>query len=156
LPVSRIHLMLTRAGVGCAQIFALSLLPPFLITGASHLMHQAMPLSYGLRFVPLWAIGGMLTFALSFLASVVIPNEYGSLAAAYMAYIFYLAGVRHPRLGPYHMHVADFMSGFNPGQLDTHTMLWGATYPLTPIFGFFAAAAMLVVASTLITTRQDF
>lgn len=155
LPVSRVHLVLTRAGMGFAQVFALSLLPPFLLTGASHLVHQPMPLWYGLPFIPLWAIGGLLTFAVSFLFSVLLTNEYVSLAAAYVVYVFYLAGARHPRLQPYHLHVTDFMSGFSPGALDRNTMLWGSTYPLASILGFFATGVILISLSAFVTTRQD-
>jgi ABC-2 type transport system permease protein len=155
LPVSRVRLVLTRAATGLAEVLVLSLLPPFFITGASHLIHQPMPLGYGLQFIPLWTIGGMVTFGIAFIFSVLFTNEYVALAAAYMTYFFYLAGVRHPRL-KYNLHVADFMSGQFPGQLDRSTMLWGNTYPLTPIIGFFIAGVILVAVSTFVTTRQDF
>jgi hypothetical protein len=114
-----------------------------------------MPLGYGLPFIPLWAIGGLLTFGISFLFSVLFTNEYVALAAAYTTYILYLAGVRHPLLGRYHLHVADFMSGLSPGQLGRSTMQWGNTYPLTPIVGFFIAAALLIAVSVFVTTRQE-
>lgn len=155
LPASRVSLIASRAAVGVLQVFALALLPPFLVTGASHLVHQQLPLAYGLPFVPLWAVGGMFTFAISFLSSVVFASEYVSLAVAYITYIFYLAGVRYPRVGPYHLHVADFMSGMLPRYLDLHTMLWGSTYALTPIAGFAAAALALLCVGALITLRQD-
>jgi ABC-2 type transport system permease protein len=155
LPVSRTSLVISRATLGLLQILALSLIPPFVITAASHLVHQQLPLAYGLRFVPLWAVGGIFTFAISFLASVIFTSEYVALAVAYITYIFYLAGVRYPRLSSYQLHVADFMSGLLPRYLDTHTMLWGPAYALTPIFGFFIAALALLSLGTFITTRQD-
>jgi ABC-2 type transport system permease protein len=155
LPVSRIRTVMTRATAGFAQVLALSLLPPFLITGASYLMHEPMPLAYGLRFVPLWGIGGFFTLSLAFLFSVVFASEYVSLAVAYVTYILYLAGAGHPWMSPYHLHVADFMSGFGSGALDRATMLWGNRYPVTQMVGFFAAGVVLIVASGFITTRQD-
>jgi ABC-2 type transport system permease protein len=155
LPVSRISLVLSRATLGAVQILALSLLPPFLIAGASALVHQPFSLWYGLHFVPLWAIGGVFTFAMSFLFSALLSNEYVSLVSAYMAYMFYLAATRHPRLSAYHMHVADFMSGFHPGYLNRTTMLWNAHYPVLPLFGFLAAGMLFVAVATFVTTRQD-
>jgi len=155
LPVSRTMLVLQRAGIGLAQVFVLSLFPPFLVTGASLLMHQHLPLAYGLPFIPLWTIGGFTTYALSFLCSVLIPSEYGALACAYVIYIFTLAAARHPRIAGYHLHVADFMSGNAPHQLDPHTTLWTGMYPMAPLFGFFAAGLFMVAAATLVTRRQD-
>ncbi len=85
----------------------------------------------------------------------IFSSEYVSLAVAYLGYIFYLAAVRHPRLGAYHLHVADFMSGIFPHYLDRTTMLWTGSYAVTPIAGFLATALLLVAASGLIASRQD-
>lgn len=82
-------------------------------------------------------------------------SEYVSLAVAYVAYMFYLAGVRHPRLSHFLLHVADFMSGIFPQYLDRTFMLWTNTYPLTPIAGFLGATLLLVALSGLLTTRED-
>jgi ABC-type transport system involved in multi-copper enzyme maturation permease subunit len=155
LPVSRTSLVLSRAGVGLLQIVALSLIPAFAVTAGSHMVHQELPLSYGIRFAPLWAAGGIFTFAISFLSSVIFSSEYVSLAVAYITYIFYLAGVRHPRLAAYHLHAADFMSGFLPNYLDRTTMLWGSTYALAPILWFFVAGLTLIAVGTMVTARQD-
>jgi hypothetical protein len=54
-----------------------------------------------------------------------------------------------------HLHVADFMSGTDPGDLDPKTMLWSGTYPMTWVVGFLSAALVLIGVSTVITTRQD-
>jgi len=155
LPTSRPRLVITRAVMGFFQVLTLSILPPFILAATSPLVHQQLPLSYGLPFIPLWAIGGLFTFAVSFLCSVLFTSEYVALAVAYMSYMFYLAGVRHPRLAPYHLHVADLMSGDAPHQLDPHTTLWVGTYPIAPIFGFLAAAIFLLAIATFITTHQD-
>jgi len=141
--------------MGMLQVLALAMIPPFLVTAASHIVHQQLPLGYGLRFVPLWAVGGIFTFAISFLSSVLFDSEYVSLAVAYIAYIFYLAGARHPRLAPYHLHAADFMSGLLPQYLDRTTMLWGPNYAIVPILYFFAAALALIVVGMMVTARQD-
>jgi hypothetical protein len=155
LPISRPHLVLTRAIVGAVQVFVLSLIPPFLIWATSPLVHQSMPLAYGLGFIPFWTIGGLVTFGITFLCSVIFTSEYTALAVGYLSYMFYLAACRHPRLNRYPLHVADFMSGRFGHAMDSHTLLWTGTAPFTLIAGFALAAIVLVSVSAFITTRQD-
>jgi ABC-type transport system involved in multi-copper enzyme maturation permease subunit len=155
LPVSRMNLVVSRATLGIFQVLALSVVPSLVVTAASHLSGEQLPLDYALGFIPLWAAGGIFTFAVSFLASVLFSSEYVSLAAAYLAYMFYLAAVRHPSLSRFHLHAADFMSGLFPHYLDRTTMLWTNTYALSPIAGFLAAAMMLLVLGGIATIKQD-
>jgi ABC-type transport system involved in multi-copper enzyme maturation permease subunit len=155
LPVSRVRLVVSRATLGFIQIFVLSLLTPFVVSGVSIMMGYDLPLSYGLRFVPLWTIGGILTYSVSFLCSVLFTNEYVSLVSAYMVYMFYLAAVRYPRLSQYHLHIADFMSGLSPGYVNRSTMLWNGTYPITPLVGFGVAGIVIIALGVFATTRQD-
>jgi ABC-2 type transport system permease protein len=86
---------------------------------------------------------------------VLFSSEYVSLATAYLAYMFYLAAVRHPSLSRFHLHAADFMSGLFPHYLDRTTMLWTNSYALSPIAGFLAAAMMLLVLGGIVTIKQD-
>ena len=155
LPVSRPRLVLTRAIVGFLQILSVSFLPPVILWAASPLVHQQLPLSYGLPFIPLWIIGGLVTFAFSFLCSVLFTSEYVALAVAYMVYMFYLASTRHPRLAAYPLHIADFMSGRLGGMIDPHTLLWTGNFSATMLAGFFAAALVMLSIATFITTHQD-
>jgi ABC-2 type transport system permease protein len=155
LPVSRINLVASRATLGMLQVVALSAVPSLLVTAASHLAGENLPLDYALRFIPLWAVGGIFTLAFSFLASVLFSSEYVSLAVAYMAYVFYLAAVRYPSLRRFHLHAADFMSGLSPHYMDHTTMLWTNSYSLFPIAGFLAAAMTLFVLGGIVTMKQD-
>jgi ABC-2 type transport system permease protein len=155
LPVSRVSLVASRAALGLFQVLALSAVPSLVVTAASHVAGEQLPLDYALRFIPLWAAGGMFTFAVSFLASVLFSSEYVSLAAAYLAYMFYLAAVRYPSLSRFHLHAADFMSGLFPHYLNRTTMLWTDTYALFPIAGFLAAAMILIVLGGVVTINQD-
>jgi ABC-2 type transport system permease protein len=155
LPVSRMNLVASRATLGIFQVLALSAVPSLVVTAASHLAGEQLPLDYAMGFIPLWAAGGIFTFAVSFLASVLFSSEYVSLAAAYLAYMFYLAAVRHPSLSRFHLHAADFMSGLFPHYLDRTTMLWTNTYALSPIAGFLAAAMVLLVLGGIVTIKQD-
>lgn len=155
LPVSRVGLVASRAGLAAMQIVALSLIPSLILPYASRLVGQQLPDGYALHFIPLWITGGLFTFAFSFLASVLIANEYASLAVSYVVYMFYLAAARHPVLSRFHIHAADFMSGYHPHYLDRSTMLWAGTYPVAPIAGFFAAALLLLCVGGAVTARQD-
>jgi ABC-2 type transport system permease protein len=155
LPVSRFRIVASRAALGLVQVLALTAIPTMILPAASHLAGQQLPFDYAVRFIPLWFAGGCFTFAISFVASALFASEYVSLAVAYVTYIFYLAAVRHPYLGRVHLHVADFMSGMFPHYLDRGTMLWSGSYALLPIAGFFAAAAVLVLLSSLVVRRQD-
>ena len=155
LPVSRLKMVASRAALGILQVLALSVLPSLLLTPASHLAGEQLPIVYALRFIPLWAAGGIFTFAVSFLASVLFSSEYVSLAVAYLVYVFYLAAARYPGLRRFHLHVADFMTGVFPHYLDRTTMLWTNTYALSPIAGFLAAAMMLFLLGGIVTINQD-
>jgi len=155
LPVSRASLVASRASLGFVQVLILAAIPSLIVTVVARAVGQELPLDYALRFIPLWAAGGIFTFAISFIASVLLSSEYVSLAVAYLTYIFYLAAVRHPTFGRFHLHVADFMSGLFPHYLDRSTMLWTSTYAINPIVCFFAAALLLIAVSGLVTSRQD-
>jgi ABC-2 type transport system permease protein len=155
LPTSRFALVASRAALGLLQVLALAAIPSLVVPAVSHLVGQQIPLNYALRFIPLWAAGGIFTFGISFLASVIFSSEYVSMAVSYIAYVFYLAAARYPTLQHFHLHAADFMSGLFPHYLDRTTMLWTGTYALTPIVGFCAIAVLLIAVGNLVTTRQD-
>jgi len=156
LPVSRPRLVVTRALVGLLQVFALSLLPPFIVWATSPLVHQSMPLSYGLNFIPFWTIGGFATFSVTFLCSVLFTGEYTALAVGTVFYLFYIVvcqSVTPFRLYP--LHVAEFTGGRLGNVIDAHTLLWTGNGSFTLFAGFTLAAITLIAASAFITARQD-
>ena len=155
LPISRAGLVASRAALGIVQVIVLAAIPSLIVTAASHAVGQQLPLDYAARFIPLWIAGGVFTFAISFVASVLFSSEYVSLAVAYLTYIFYLAAARYPALSRFHLHVADLMSGFFPHYLDRATMLWTNTYALSPIVCFFVAGLLLIGVGGVVTSRQD-
>lgn len=155
LPVSRARLVTSRAAVGTLQIFTLSMVPALVLPLASRIAGRYIPMTYVALFIPLWIAGGIFTFSVSFLASVLFTSEYVSLAVAYVGYIFYLAAVRHPRLSHFHLHAADFMSGLFPHYLDRTTRLWTGNYGLEPIVWFVTAGLGLMAIGAIITRRQD-
>ena len=155
LPVGRVRLVASRAMVGLLQIIALSLLPALIVWAGSPVIGEHVPLSYGLGYVPFWIVGGLVTYAVAFVCSVIFQSEYVALAVSYVSYMFYLAACRHPRLGEYPLHVADFMSGRLGHALDRHTDLWTGVFPVTMVCGYVVAALAMLSLSALVTTRQD-
>jgi len=156
LPIRRPRLVMTRALVGYLQVFALSLLPPFIVWTTSPLVHQSMPLSYGLNFLPFWTIGGFATFSITFLCSVLFTGEYTALAVGSVSYFFYIIvcqSVNPFRLYP--LHVAEFMGGRLGNVIDANTLLWTGNSSFTLLAGFTLAAITIIAACTFITTRQD-
>lgn len=156
LPIRRPRLVMIRALVGYFQVFALSLLPPFIVWATSPLVHQSMPLSYGLNFLPFWTIGGFATFSVTFLCSVLFTSEYTALAVGSVSYFFYIIvcqSVNPFRLYP--LHVAEFMGGRLGNVIDANTLLWTGNSSFTLLAGFTLAAITIIAACTFITTRQD-
>ncbi len=155
LPVSRPRQVLTRALFGMAQVAAIAFASMLLVWTASNLLGHAYPIGTPLLFAVLWTTGGGITFALSFLCSVVISSEYTALAVAYVVYLFALAAARLPRLRPYPLHVTDVMNGRAGQVLNGYTLLWNGHTPVHLVAGYLAAALLFFAASTLITQRQD-
>ncbi|MEO6910602.1 MAG: ABC transporter permease subunit [Edaphobacter sp.] len=155
LPISRTRLIATRAGVGVFQVAVLSLLPALLIFAASPVVHQHFPLEWALPFVGLWMAGGLATFALSFVCSVIFASEYTSLAVSYVVYFFYLAATRLPSLAPYPLHIGDIMSGRVHALMDLKTAMWTGDFPVAIFSGFIAASMLMFFVANLITRRQD-
>jgi hypothetical protein len=155
LPISRVRLVASRIFVGFAQIVALSLAPPIFIWALSPVVHQSIPLAYGMHYVPFWVLGAMATFCFTFLCSVIFTSEYTALVVGYMVYMFYLAGARYPALRPYPLHIADFMSGALGNVMDRHTDLWTGGFPLPLLCGYLLASVAVLSLSAWITTRQD-
>lgn len=154
LPVCRPRLVAVRALVGFLQIFALSLLPPFIVWATSPLVHRSMPLIYGLNFIPFWTIGGFVTFGVTFLCSVLFTGEYSALAVGCLSYMFYIV-VCQSVTQLYPLHVADFMGGRLGNVIDAHTLLWTGNTSFVLLTGFTLGAIVLITASAFITLRQD-
>jgi ABC-2 type transport system permease protein len=155
LPVSRTRLIAARAVVGMAEVAALTLLPVVVLWAGSMLVGEQFSPAQSLPFVPLWFAGGMLTFSISFLSSVIFQSEYTALATAYVAYVFYLAGTHHPKLRIYPLNVGDLMNGWLGHFINPQTLGWSGTMPMAILCGFVAAALCLFVTAAWITSRQD-
>jgi ABC-2 type transport system permease protein len=155
LPVSRTRWIATRAAVGMAEVVVLTLLPVVVLWAGSPLVGERFSPAQSLPFVPLWIAGGMLTFAISFLSSVIFQSEYTALAAAYVAYVFYLVGTHYPKLRAYPLNAGDLMSGWLGHFINPHTLAWSGAMPMAILCGFVAAALILLTTANCIAMRQD-
>ena len=154
LPVSRFSLVASRAALGLLQVLALATVPSLVVTLASHLAGEQLPLDYAVRFIPLWAAGGIFTFAISFLCSIFCRT--GMSRSLRRTWLTCSTSLRCAiSLSRFPLHAADFAGGIFPHYLDRTTMLWTNSYAFSPIAGFLAAAAILLVLGGMVTAKQD-
>ena len=136
LPVSRLHLVAARAGVGWLELVVLAL-PASLFT--------ASPLPSWL----LWVAGGSSLFAVAFLASSVLAGEYTPFVVSWIAFFGHTTTTQYvrlmrPALRPYLFTLQEIMSRLRPFSTALAVMvLAGVSCAL------FAGAAAY-------TTRKDF
>ncbi len=154
LPVSRLRQLMDRALFEAAQMVFIAFSSLLLVWALSNLLGHALPLSLTLVFAMLWAVGGLLVFAITFFLSIVIPGEYTTVGAAYVGYMAYLTLVqvfmRH-----YPVDGSKLMMGDFGNVIDQHTLLWTGNVPVAILAGFLAASAILVSAGVTIGARQE-
>ena len=136
LPVSRLRLVATRAGVGWIELVALALLAaPF----------TASPLQSWL----LWVAGGSALYAFAFLASSVLAGEYTPFVVAWIAFFAHTTTTQYvrlmrPALRPYLFTLQEIMSRLRP-------------FPtLLAVAVLAGVSCALLAAAALVTRRRDF
>ena len=155
LPVGRGRMVAWRAIMGLLQVVAISLVPILVLSATSPLVSERFALQHGLVFVPLWIIGGIATYSLAFLFSVLFTNEFAALGAAYGVFLIYQLTTRLPNLHPHLLSVGDLMIGKLGNMINLQTLEWTGTIPLTALCEFTAIALCLFVAAGYITRRQE-
>jgi len=156
LPATRRRMAAVRAAIGLLEMIALALVPALVVPVLSPLVHEAYPLLDTLRFALLWAVGGSLLFALSFLLSTLFSGEYTALLAAYViVFAHTLVAIWRP-VRPYHLNLMQTMGGWRVVHLGAqHEVLFG---PLP----WIRLTTIALLATTLMTIsleriqRQDF
>src|SRR5258708_11466340 len=111
LPVSRLHLVSVRAGLGFAQVAALSLLPAIVIPALSPITGQLYPWSQAMQFAVLWAVAGALIFMIGFLASSLFGGEYTAPVVAFLGLLVYSVVADLPFFERHSLDIHDIMSG---------------------------------------------
>ncbi len=156
LPVSRLHLVSTRAAVGIVEIAVLSFLPGLTVCAASRAVGEYYPWSQGLQFGLLWAIGGAFIFMIGFLASSIFAGEYTAPAIAFLALLLYSVMVDVPPIERYVPDVHDMMSGTGMPYFQTHQCLLVGPLPWQMLIVFLITSVGLLVVAGSITQQQDF
>jgi ABC-type transport system involved in multi-copper enzyme maturation permease subunit len=159
LPVSRWRLVAVRAAVGLGQVAALSLLPALLIPLLSPFVGEVFSFGLALQLSVLWAVCGMLMFALAFLLSAVLPGAYSPAIASIAGLLSYsaLAGLplvkQHPALDLFQtMHGARLLIFHGASSLLT----FAGPLPWLALGGYALVAIGLIFAAGSITVRRDF
>jgi ABC-2 type transport system permease protein len=152
LPLSRRRHILIRAAVGAAEAVALAFIPLLIVAVLSPLIHQHYPLSQALMFATMFALAGLIFFALGFFLSHLLRGEYSAPVVALAAIAAFYIATKLPRLGV--LSVFDAMDGKKV--LVGHTFLLGTTFPLITIVVSLAISVFLIAASVVRTQARDF
>ncbi len=155
LPRSRTQQIFDRALFEAAQMVIISFGSLLSMWMLSNLLGHALPLDTTLIFAVLWTTGGLFVYALTFLCSIVCPNEYTAIAAAYIVYMVDIVITQMPRLQRYPLNDVHLMSGSLGNVIDRHTMLWTGHIPVLILAGHLAAAAALIAIAILIVKWQE-
>lgn len=155
LPVGRCRIVAWRALLGLLQVVAIAMVPILVLSAASPLAGERFALQHGLIFAPLWVIGGMVTYSLAFLFSVLFTSEFSGLGAAYGVFLIYQLTTRLPNMHPHLLSVGDLMIGKLGNMINLETLEWTGAVPLTVLCEFAAVALCLLVVAAGVTCRQD-
>src|SRR5437868_14371957 len=82
LPVTRAHLVLSRATTGLLEVLTLALVPTIVIIGLSPVISETFSVVRAGLYSMQWAMTGSVLFAVAFLLSVWVKGAYTALTAA--------------------------------------------------------------------------
>jgi ABC-type transport system involved in multi-copper enzyme maturation permease subunit len=143
LPIPRWRSVAARGFGGAIQTTALSFLPAVLVPALSPVVHESYSWTHALHFGVLWTTGGVLIFALGFLASVLFAGEYSAPIAA-IAFLFaYSIAADLPGVERYIVDIHDAMNGTGPHGFKTLASL-------------SATAVGMIALAAGITTGKDY
>ena len=115
----------------------------------------------GIRDSCLWFAGGAICYAFAFLFSVLASGEYFALGGSLATFSVYLVAIHSPFRTPPSLNVLLVVTGYAPAfhssMAGTQGWISLTSVPaLESVFGYVLAATACLVASVLITTKQDF
>jgi ABC-2 type transport system permease protein len=143
LPVSRWHLIAARGIAGMIETTVLSFLPAGLVPALSPFVHESYSWQLALQFGTLWAIGGILIFAIGFLASVLFAGEYSAAIAAIVTLFGYSITTDLPGVERYLVDIHDVMNGSGP-------------HGVTTLAAISITAMAAIWLAGYITSRKDY
>jgi ABC-type transport system involved in multi-copper enzyme maturation permease subunit len=155
LPVGRSRMVASRAIMGLLQVMAIAMVPMVVLSVGSPLVGEKFAPLHALVFVPLWIVGGMVTYSVAFLFSVLFTSEFTALGSAYGVFLMYQLTTHLPNLHPYLLSVGDLMIGKLGNMINLQTLEWTGTVPLAVLCEFAAVALILFTTANCITMRQE-
>ena len=85
LPVRRVDHLRARVSVGLAQLTVLAILPAAIVPLLSLAVGESFPWDFAVAEAMVWLAVGAAVLGASFVASVIVPNDYGALVVALAA-----------------------------------------------------------------------
>jgi len=161
LPVGRARLTLARAAAGIGEVVAVAATPALTILALSPFVDHRYPASQALELALMWSAGGMVLFAVTFLASTLFSGEYTAFVVAHIALLVHTVSTQFVRIArpaawQYLRTLQEVMSGMHMSYFDPAQTLFIGPLPLLPIAILSALTATLVACAVVITIRQDF
>jgi ABC-2 type transport system permease protein len=149
LPVTRRELAVTRAVAGILQVAVLALLPALLIPTLSPLvLNESYPIADALAFSMRWTAWGSVFFAIGFLYSSTISNEYTAAVACVLTPFLYLPMMLTIAGDEDRWPAANYMEYMHGGRTNE--------VALVPLVVMTIACASIVAAAATVTGRRDF
>lgn len=152
LPISRARIVAIRALVGAAEVTILAFVPEVIVAVLSPVTGHSYPLLQAFLFASLVAGGGLVFYALGFLASHLLPSEYAAPSVALALTAAYYVLSKLPHMG--RISVFELMTGAR--YMNSTTYLIGSDYPAIPVLLSLCASAGLVVGSYVLVRGRDF
>lgn len=156
LPVSRWHLVISRATVGLLEVAGLSLLPALLIPTLSPVAHQSYPFLQALQFSLLWAVCGAIFFTLGFLSSVIFGGDYTAPVVSLIALLLYSVFMELPGVEHHLADIHDIMSGAGMSYLRHDTRRLVGPLPWFTLAVILLITFGLIAVAGAVTRRQDY
>jgi ABC-type transport system involved in multi-copper enzyme maturation permease subunit len=136
LPIARWRLTAVRGLAGMMETALLAFLPAVIVPLLSPLAGQTYPWFTALRFGMLWTIGGVLIFAMGFLASIFFAGEYSAPIAAIGFLFAYSVLADVPGVERYVVDIHDIMNGTGPHGFSTLASLSLVAFSMIAVGGY--------------------
>jgi len=154
LPVSRLALFGSRAGVGMLQVIALATIPAWIVPWMSSRIGHPYPAQQAWLFAGLFAVVGLVWFAAGLLMSTMFAGEHTPTAGVLLLPFGHLALASIPGLRPIRwLNLFNVMNGSGLGYFDADTSLLVGPFPLVMIAMMLGVALSMMLAAAGLTRR---
>ena len=136
LPIARWRFTAVRGLAGMIETAALAILPALIVPLCSPLAGQNYSWLTALKYGLLWTVGGLLIFALGFLASIFFAGEYSAPIAGIGFLFAYSILADLPGVERYVVDIHDTMNGTGPHGLTTLATLSLVAFTMIGLGGY--------------------